>query len=92
VARTLTLRLDGPAGLEDTVFLGTAGEGISEVTVDGKAVAFYVDPESRLAHGKVIFKAQPITLVVQCAADGISRLPELAVPPDELTREILSKR
>lgn len=91
-ARTLTLRLHGPVGLEDTVFLGTAAQGLSGVTVDGEAIVFYVDPESRLAHGKVIFKAQPITLVLHCAEDGISRLPEKAVTPHELTREILSKR
>ena len=64
--RTLTLKLHGPAGLEDTVLLGTGGRPIDRVTVNGAPATFYIAPGNSLAHGTVSFGAAPITLQVSC--------------------------
>ncbi len=91
VSRTLTLRLHGPTGLQDTVFLGARGQGFEQVTVDGNPVEFFVDPDVRLAHGTVTFKRQPITLVVKCSDDMEDRLPVQRVTPDQLTQLLFSR-
>ncbi|MCP4642402.1 MAG: hypothetical protein GY851_18300 [bacterium] len=72
--RTLTLALHGPVGLEDTVVLGARGQAIAKVTVDGEPVAFFIDPEARLAHGRVAFGREPTTLEVVCGDGGSSSL------------------
>lgn len=89
---TLTVRLHGPVGLTDTVFLGAAGRGLERVTVNGAPAEFHADPGNGLAHGAVTFGREPITLVATCAQDGVNRLPERAVTPDRLTIEVFGNR
>ena len=91
-ARKLSLRLHGPAGLEDVVFLGTGGQGIEQVTVDGKRVEFFADPVSKVIHGKVTFGREPIALEATCTPDGTCRLPNRSLGPDELTTAYYAKQ
>jgi len=90
-ARRLSLRLYGPVGLEDSVFLGTGGKGIEQVTVNGKRSEFFADPVNKVIHGKVTFGREPIALEATCTADGACRLPNRSVTPDELTTEYFAK-
>ena len=78
-ARKLTLTLQGPAGLQDTVFLWAAKQGLQEVVVAGKPAPFFFDPTQGLAHGLVTFTAQPLRIEVLCSQDGANRLPEKPV-------------
>ena len=86
-ARGLSLKIQGPVGLEDSVFFGVGDEGIEQVTVDGTRGEFFADPVSKLIHGKVIFGPEPITLEVTCTSDRAGRLPNRALAPDDLTTE-----
>jgi len=91
-ARRFSVRLYGPAGLEDWVVLGTGGNTLGQVTVEGRPAEFYVDPDRGLAYGKVIFSREPVLLeTVVIPASGIPRegdlLPQSPIPPDELSTE-----
>ena len=92
IARTLTLRLHGPVGLEDTVFLGANGHGFEQVFVDGVSMPFYADPGGMLVHGEVTFCSTPLTLVATCSENRDNQLPIRPIVPDQLTREVLSNR
>jgi hypothetical protein len=75
----LTFTVHGPAGLEDTVFLGGANRGLHEVLVGGKPAPFFFDPAQGLAHGLVTFAAEPLHIEVICSRDAANRLPEKRV-------------
>jgi hypothetical protein len=91
-AGKLLVRLYGPAGMEDSVFLMTGSRGIEQVTVDGKRAELFADPVSKVIHGKVTFRREPIVLEVICTRDGASRLPSRPLTPDELTTAYYAKR
>ena len=91
-ARRLSLRLHGPAGLQDTVVLGVGDQGIEKVTVDGEPVAFLLDPEKGLAHGAVTFGREPISVEVLCSGTAESSLETRALGPDDLRRKYLAQR
>ena len=77
--RKLTFTVHGPAGLQDTVFLGGAKHGLQEVLVGGKPAPFFFDPAQGLAHGLVTFVAEPLRIEVLCSPEGANRLPEKRV-------------
>jgi hypothetical protein len=81
----LSVRLQGPVGLEDTVFFGVAGKGIQRVAVNGAHAEFFADPAGEIVHGRVTFGREPITVDLTSTPDGPSRLSENPVTPDELT-------
>ena len=68
-ARRLSTKLYGPAGLKDTVFIGTGDLVIDQVTVDGAPAEFHVDPPGRVMHGSVTFGHEPVTLEATCTPD-----------------------
>ncbi len=84
-ARQLSTKVHGPAGFEDTVFFHVGDKGIAQVAVDGKPAKFFLDPVSRVIHGKVTFRLQPITIEITCMPDGTCSLPERFLTSDELT-------
>lgn len=86
-ARKFSLRIHGPAGLEDWVVLGTGGNTLGQVTIDAKPVAFFSDPERGLAYGKVTFGRDPVLLETMSAPDATKALPQQSIPPDELITE-----
>lgn len=90
--RKLTLKLYGPAGLKDAVFLASNGQGIASVTVNGAPAEFGFDAATGLAHGEVVFTKAPITLEVTCTPDATCPLPSRTVTPDQLTTDVLSQR
>ncbi len=83
-SRTLTVELHGPAGLEDTILVGAGTNRIGEVRVNGKQKPFYFDSSQRVAHGKVVFGADPLRIEVRCSAADEAQLPEKPVAPVEL--------
>jgi len=89
-AQKLTLAVHGPAGLQDTLFVGGAEHGIQEVVVAGKRVAFFFDRTQGLAHGTVTFAAEPLKMEVRCSPDGASGLPERQVAADALAFRLKS--
>ena len=78
-ARILTFSVQGPAGLQDTVLLGGAQQGLQEVLVRGRPALFFFDAAQGLAHGLVTFTAEPLRIEVRCSQDGANRLPEKPV-------------
>lgn len=82
--RRLTVTLQGPPGLEDTVFLAPGEEAIRTVRAGGKPQSFFLDPEQGLVHGRVTFARDPLVLEVSCAQAGANSLPHASVPPSAL--------
>jgi hypothetical protein len=76
----LTLVVQGPAGLEETLILGCATGNIERVEMGGKPAPFFFDAARKLAHGPVTFGSQPVKIEVQCSAAGPGRLLNQAVP------------
>jgi hypothetical protein len=87
-ARRLTLKLDGPDGLQDTIFVGGARRGIKQVLVAGKPAEFFFDSTQSLAHGAVNFATEPVTVELLYSSDGVNRLPEKKVVPDALAQRL----
>lgn len=86
----LSLRIHGPAGLEDWVILGTGGNSVARVTIDARPAEFFADPERGLAYGKVTFGREPVVLEAVTASGPdsshtVETLPQQPIPPDELT-------
>lgn len=80
-ARKLTVTLHGPAGLQDTVFLAGASQGLQLVLAGGQPGRFFYDPAQGLAHGQVTFTAKPLTVEVYCSRSGTNRLPTKVTTP-----------
>jgi len=86
--RVLTVALDGPPGLRDTVcFTAPREAAIAKITVAGQPGEFALDPKQNLAHGEVTFATQPVRLEVHVADTGGSGLPQQAVPAGALLRQ-----
>lgn len=78
--RKLSITIQGPAGLENTVFFAPIGPAVQQVSVAGKPAPFFFDRARGLVHGQVVFQSKPIELVVSCSAAGASSLPEKPAP------------
>jgi hypothetical protein len=85
--RELRLRLQGPAGLEETVVLNQANRPVREVLVEGKKADFFFDPGKGLVHGMVKFTTHPVTLDAMCGTTGSEGLPRQALPASPLARQ-----
>jgi len=86
--RKLSVRLYGPAGAEECVVLGTGGNTPGRVTVDGKQVEFFVDPQRGLAYGKATFGREPILIEATAVSpQSAEALPQKPIPADDLTTE-----
>ena len=78
--RKLTFAVQGPAGLQDTVFLGGANHGLQQVLIGGKPAPFFFDP----AQGTYL--ASPATLAV-----GIFvRAPAAGDPPSAASLALMA--
>lgn len=77
--RRLTLAIQGPAGLQDTLLIGCGKEGIEQVNVSGKGEPFCFDAAQGLVHGKVTFTSQPLKVEVLCSSNAANALPESPV-------------
>ncbi|MCX7424567.1 MAG: hypothetical protein NTW96_02890 [Planctomycetia bacterium] len=86
--RKLVFTADGPAGLQETLFLGGARHGIERVVVAGEDAPFAFDPAQGLAHGPVTFASEPLKIEVIGASDGANHLPEKPVTADPLTLQV----
>ncbi len=82
--RKFTLTLQGPAGLQDTLFIGCVGQDIEQVNVSGKPEQFFFDPAQGLVHGKVTFTTQPLKIEVLCSPNSANALPAHPVAPGPL--------
>ncbi len=90
--RKLTLMIQGPAGLHDTLFLGSVNQAIKQVNLGGKPEPFLFDPAEGLVHGKVTFTAQPLKVEVFCSASAANELPLSPVPASPLGRLISAQQ
>jgi hypothetical protein len=84
----LTVKLLGPAGLQETVILSGAKYGIEGVRVAGSPAKFYFDPARNLVHGQVTFTSDPLLLEVTCAPEGRNSLPEAPIPSSPFPMEM----
>jgi hypothetical protein len=82
--RKLTLATLGPAGLQDTLFLGCVNQTIEQVQVGGKREPFFLDAAQGVVHGQVTFTAQPLRVEVFCSANAVNALPERPMPAGPL--------
>ena len=85
--RELTFEIQGPAGLQDTVFVGGAQQGFGKIIVSGKRAAFFFDPAQGLAYGMVTFAAKPLKITVFCSPNRVNELPERPVIDSPLARQ-----
>ncbi len=77
--RKLTVEVQAPAGLQDTIFIGVGRHGIQKTTVAGQQADFSFDPAQGLAHGPVTFTPKPVKIEVHCSPDRANGLPEKPV-------------
>lgn len=90
--RRLLLRLCGPCGMEEMVVVGTGGNTLGQVTVDGKPAKFFADPGRGLVYGRVTFGQRPVRLETAAVpAAGPGALPRRPITADELTTEYWRK-
>lgn len=68
----LTVRLSGPAGLTDSIYLAPGPQTISAISVNGRAVDFSLSKDGSLLHGEVSFRKEPILLEVELGAEAIA--------------------
>ena len=83
---TLSVLLDGPEGIEEEVVFATGGIPLKQVSVDGAPVPFAYDKRQGVAHGKIVFKMDPLRLEAFSAEDGDMAIPEGALQPGELAK------
>jgi len=86
--RKLSLTLQGPCGVDETVCLGSPERNIKRVSVGGKAQPFFYDLTQGLAHGQVVFGPDPLKLEVFLSDNTTDPLPERPVAPAPLVRWI----
>ena len=55
-----TLRLAGPEGVVDPIFLTPGPNPIAAVTVNGKPASFMLNADKSLLHGVVTFAKEPL--------------------------------
>ncbi len=92
-AGRLSVRLHGPAGLEDLVVLMPGENTVDSITVNGQAAAFFLDRDAGLLHGTITYGQAPVLLEVHRGDNGsASPIPVKPITPDRLTREGESKR
>jgi hypothetical protein len=71
----LMIEIQGPVGLQETVFLSPAAMRIQKVLVGGHSASFCFDTQRSLAHGKVVFTSEPLRIEVFCSAAEGGGLP-----------------
>jgi hypothetical protein len=87
--RKLTVEVQGPAGLRDTVFLWSGKPGIEKILVAGQTAAFAFDPVRGLVHGQVTFRPEPLRIEVFWSTNQVAQLPEAPVLGDPIARRRL---
>lgn len=63
--QTLTLKLDAPEGVEDTIVLYDSKGIVKNISVNDQTVEFYYDPDKKVAFAKVRFAHEPIIVKVK---------------------------
>jgi hypothetical protein len=86
--RKLTFTVQGPAGLQETLFVGGARHGLQRVVVAGEDAPFAFDPAQGLAHGPITFTSGPVKIEVIGAPDGVNHLPDKPVTADPLALQV----
>lgn len=76
----LTVSVQGPVGLEETLCFASVARGIQGVTVGGKPAPFFFDRTHGVVHGTVTFTGEPLEMEVSCSQSSANGLPEKAVP------------
>ncbi|MDD2474388.1 MAG: twin-arginine translocation signal domain-containing protein [Dysgonamonadaceae bacterium] len=77
--QSLTFEVDGPVGLQETIFIVGAQHGIEKIVVEGETATFFIDSAQGIAHGTVTFTAKPLKITVYCSLDRINALSESSV-------------
>ena len=82
--RQLILAIQGPSGVQETLFLGGIQQGIERVQVNGKTEPFFFDPAQGLVHGNVTFSSPPLILEVLGSPSAAHLLPQRPIPAGSL--------
>ena len=85
--RKLTIELQGPPSLQDSIFIRQGGLAIERILVDGKESPFFFDASQALVHGEVTFKSTPSKVEVHCLPQSTNQLPAKNVTPDALVQQ-----
>lgn len=56
----LTVILDAPSGLEDKIIIGTGGQNVNKVTINGNDANFTYDSTKKILYLKVVYSSNPI--------------------------------
>lgn len=71
----LTLTIQGPCGVQETIAFADASRSIEAVWIDGNNEPFFHDPTQGLAHGTVTFGLTPLRIEVLVSRNTADRLP-----------------
>ncbi len=80
----LVLAVQGPPGVQDTLYLGAVRQGIERVQVNGETQPFFLDPAQGLVHGNVTFRSIPLEVEVVGSSSATHSLPHRPVAPGPL--------
>ncbi len=89
--KSLRFRLDGPPGLQETIFIGNCTHPNLQVTVNGKAAKFYLDSTQGIAFGDITFSEIPTLVEIKISNDLQSVLPLQKIKPDKLFQHLQQK-
>ena len=67
----LTLRLAGPEGVVDSIFLTPGPNPIAAITVSGKPASFMLSADKSLLHGDVTFATQPLLVEIEVGPNAL---------------------
>jgi hypothetical protein len=90
-ANKLRFRIEGPPGLQETVFIGNCIHPNVQVTVNGKPANFSLDRTQRIAFGRVTFSEKPTWVEVIMSTDVQSVLPLKQMNPYNLFQHLQEK-
>lgn len=89
--KSLRFQLDGPPGLQETIFIGNCSHPNLQVTVNGKPAKFHLDSAQGIAFGDVTFSEKPTLVEIKISNHLQSVLPLQKIKPDKLFQHLQQK-
>ena len=89
--KSLRFKIDGPPGLQETVYIANYRHPNLQVRVNGKAAQFAFDATQGIAFGTVTFTETPLEVEVITQTETQSSLPLQQIKPDLLFQRLHQK-
>jgi len=82
--KSLRFEIDGPPGLQETIYIANCRQPALKVLVNGQPAAFALDASQGIAFGTVTFTETPLQIEVITETEKGSCLPLEKIKPDQL--------